>query len=188
MTLLDYCKENNIDIILPKDNSTNLIFWRIIKGEPINKYIVPFGCENIVGNNNTFFLSSYIIGELKKHMLKSKIKLINELSLMILMLSNDNENNFKISKNHWCYLDAKTYKWKILSKSEWKKIYIETRLKQYDDIINREELIVKLEENNKEFDDFVEENDEKDEQKVENTSFIKYKNRRKVTSSDYEFY
>ena len=113
----------------------------------------------------------------------------------------DNEikyNNFKINDDFWCYLDN-DFEWKIIPRNEWKKKYIETRLKQYDNLLKREEFFKELNDKDIDFNELI--YDEYDETKEDSEDNLKtyfnydentiiqntLKQRRENMSNDYVF-
>ena len=104
MTLLKYCQENNIVIKTPIINIYEyLIFWRILKGLDIGIYIYPFGFEKNLASDKSSSYNYLFLCKLKKKFKQSKIKMANELSLMMIMSNENNYNNFKINDDFWCF-------------------------------------------------------------------------------------
>jgi hypothetical protein len=204
MTLFNYCQENNIIIKTPViDTYPYLVFWRILKGENIATYIYPFGYENIYkgsfeDNELSYFHYNLLI-KLKKQYKKSKLKMANELSFIFIMTYDNNYNNFKINDDYWCYMDN-SFQWKIIPRNEWKKIYLETRLKQYNELLQKEELLKKLDDEHISFEHYMSEEYEKTNQQENYEETLKYfewenkpfpktlKERRRKMVDEYVFY
>ena len=140
MSLLEYCNKNNIEITLPKIyDLPNIKYWNVLKDEIIENNIVPFGLEDITKITYNKLL------ELKK--IKNKKKMYDKLSRFLFLQSEENENNFELSKNHWCYLDSKYGEWKIVLKDEWEKIYEDYRMRQFKKLLDREKILLILDNN-----------------------------------------